>query len=370
MNILNNKNSLKKNVNTFGGMSFDGGRFEGSNLEKQLDSEKQPKSEEIPSNIEKKSYGAPQTWGSSETESVSSIAKYIAGNFSDIETKSMSNSFFNSISTNRNGHYVPDESGEILLENDYYFSPIRSRARTIFSDRTTCTVNKFNSPEVTETDPSTPYQIGTKKLELSKETLSMHALQICIPVSQNSDEIHSIVDFEEAVNRKMCTELSERERNLFISGVDGKIDSIIPSESQTMTGKLDDNYISLRKMLTKLELKYHKNAVWFMTPETYYEKVLGLSDANKRPILNMDQISSDCNSIFGKEVVFVEELRGSGCDIILADLESGYLICENKNIFYQEDPFSEKPMVLHYMRKYMCSKVIDEKAFVGFKESA
>ncbi|QEK38525.1 phage major capsid protein [Candidatus Cytomitobacter primus] len=300
----------------------------------------------------------PSTWGNNNSNVVNQFGDYVRTGKST-ETKSANQE-------DMGGYVCIPNLNQYLLEQTSYLSPVRAFSSTY-------KVSKGNSFELMFMDSfnvqeqSIDHEYDNENsttVSFQKHLIEMHAIEACANITQDMMCQPRPLNFNEFVIAKVANDISKKERQLFVDGVENKIDSIIPSDDKYIVrGKF--GYEAAMQMVSKLPEELHDNAKWLMT-RSMYNEFLKLNDNAGRPLIRID---SNHHSFLNYPIHFMPELEGKECKLIFCNLNSGYAIAEHEHLFALHDKYSRKPLIQNYVRKHIGSKVIRPDAFVGFIDS-
>ncbi len=309
----------------------------------------------------------PQTWDeNAEKASSKGLASYFcSGNTNKLECKDAG-----SYALSTEGGYVClPNANKMIVGNTDYHSPIRSLSNIITVESgSSYELLLMNPTNVSISDANTEFDnANSTALSMENKTVNLHALESCLNISHEWVWQTKPANFNEFIMAKIAHDISKKERDLFVSGYNDHIDSIIPTDDKYLEkGKLD--YDKIIELISKLPDELHDGAVFLMT-RSMYKDFLKLTDKSGKPLITVD--SHSVNSFFlNYPIHFVPELQSNECQLIFCNLQKGYTIIEHNHLFNLHDQYSKKPLVQNYLRKYIGAKVVRPDAFVGFIEKA
>ncbi|QEK38051.1 phage major capsid protein [Candidatus Cytomitobacter indipagum] len=264
------------------------------------------------------------------------------------------------------GYFTFPHLNQYLTQMSSYVSPVRKLASKYSIQRGRSFKLSFvNDIQVTAGDCDNAYDnANSTDVTFKNNDIELCPIEACANIPQ--DMMHSKpINFESFVLAKIAHDMSKTERSLFVDGVEGKIDSIVPSDDKYIIDG-DFNYETAINMVSKLPEEFHgENTAWMMTRRMYNE-FLQLTDKAGRFLIH-----SDCHNKYflNYPIYFVPELEGKNCELIFCNLKKGYAIVENDNLLVLHDKYSKKSLVQNYVRNDIGAKVIREDAFVGFRKT-
>ncbi len=219
---------------------------------------------------------------------------------------------------------------------------------------------------------------------LSKE-VNLIAMESCITVSPEMLHHSSPLNFAEFVQHKVACDFANKEMELFVTGYENNIDSII-QYNKTADGnnkkEIDVNNLSYDHLLSltaNLKDKFCEGAVWLMSRKAYVN-ILKLrkdhggylmrpsSDSTSLhptlcdyPVYFMDGLTSNVTSD-----TMEGETSSEVSQILFGNFKLGYMIVQHSGLFNSRDPYSHKPHEQWLYRQYVGGKIIRNDALTGF----